>query len=188
MHELNLPKEFRLKQPGDPTLKQKVQPLSWDFSPDQLQNYETRLVEFSHKVGAAGMAAPQLVDVPGDMFVITIPNGDGTNYDKAYFGPKILESSENSLFIEGCFSCPQIYLNLKRPATIQVSYLDSDQQFQQEMLSGLLARVFQHEYDHLQGLLITGRASKLKLDLAKSKRKKLQRKHFQELIANSVKQ
>jgi len=153
------------------------------YSPDDLEALGKKLIDFSHKVGAAGMAARQLVDFPERAFAITIKNEDGSSYDRAYFNPEIVSvSKDEGLFEEGCYSVPQIYLRLKRPTSITVSYIGVDKQSHVEDMGGLLARVFQHEFDHLNGRLIDSRASKLKLDMAKKKKKKIIRRHFQQIV------
>jgi len=77
---------------------------------------------------------------------------------------------------EGCLSHPDLYLSVKRPRGIIAKYLDINAKECTIELYDLDARCFLHEYDHLQGIEFTNRVSKLKLDMARKKRLKLQRK------------
>lgn len=90
-----------------------------------------------------------------------------------FFNPKIIEESkENVLMHEGCLSYPGIELVVKRPESIIVSYQNSKGDFIQEKFSGLTARVFLHEYDHMEGITFKSRVSKMKWNLANKKRNK----------------
>lgn len=77
---------------------------------------------------------------------------------------------------EGCLSHPDLYLPVKRPRGIIANYLDINAKECTIELYDIDARCFLHEYDHLQGIEFTDRVSSLKLDRAKKKRQKLQRK------------
>jgi len=97
-----------------------------------------------------------------------------TDLDKGniemYINPKIIwESEETEYFIEGCLTYPHLFLNLKRPKMIEFEYTDMEGNPQKGKFSGLTARVFQHEYDHMEGKNFTMYASKLKLEMAKKK-------------------
>ena len=97
-----------------------------------------------------------------------------TNIDKKevtlYLNPKITwESEETSMFSEGCLTYPFLFLNITRPKSIKFTYTDKDGNTQEGAFTGLTARIFQHEYDHMEGKNFTMYASKLKLDMAKKK-------------------
>ena len=74
---------------------------------------------------------------------------------------------------EGCLSFPGLYFKVKRPSVVSVQYLDIEQKECIIKLEGLHARVFLHEYDHLQGITFDQRISKLRLEMAKKKQEKL---------------
>ena len=100
-----------------------------------------------------------------------------TNLEKKditlFLNPKIIwESDDSMMFSEGCLSYPFLFLNLKRPKSIKFTYTDIDGNTQEGAYTGLTARVFQHEYDHMQGQNFTQLASKLKLEMAWKKAKK----------------
>ncbi len=93
------------------------------------------------------------------------------------FNPKIVnQSAEEILMDEGCLSYPGLWLKVRRPEGIEVTYEDVGGELQEKAMFGLEARIFQHEYDHMEGTDFTKRVSKLKLDRAKKRLKKVQKK------------
>ena len=92
------------------------------------------------------------------------------SFKGAFINPVIEEETGNEwAFTEGCLSIPDIREDVYRKETIQVSYLDQDFKPHKKTLSGLAARVFQHEYDHIEGILFTDKLSSLKKRLLKKK-------------------
>ena len=74
------------------------------------------------------------------------------------FNPRIIKSySEEVEMEEGCLSYPELFLNVKRPDKIVVKYEDEDKKIHKLKLQGLASRVFQHEYDHMEGIDFTQR-------------------------------
>jgi peptide deformylase len=128
-----------------------------------------------------GLSANQ-VGVDYRMFVVRIEhNGESfdksVNFKQAYFNPSILASGEEMDEIEeGCLSRPGLWLKVKRPKVIRVRYWNQEGEQKDEMLDGILARAFQHEYDHMEGLDFTDRISPLKLQMAKKKKEKAKKK------------
>ena len=99
------------------------------------------------------------------------------NNIEIYFNPKIIwQSDDTEFFVEGCLTYPHLYLNLKRPKTIEFEYMDINGEQQKGKFTGLTARIFQHEYDHMEGKNFTMYASKLKMDMAKKKQQKILKK------------
>jgi peptide deformylase len=91
----------------------------------------------------------------------------------ALFNPCILEvSKEMSTFKEGCLSYPGLYLNIKRPSKIVAEYQDSDANIHTVEMDGYVARCFQHELDHLNGICFVDIVSPLKLQLGMKKLRK----------------
>ena len=87
--------------------------------------------------------------------------------------PSVLEWSEDTAVDdEGCLSFPGIYLPIRRSASVKVAYYDLSGRLTETNLNGIMARCFQHELDHLNGILFTTHVSKLKLNIARSKAKK----------------
>lgn len=95
-----------------------------------------------------GLAAPQ-VGINEQIFVVD------TGKDVfAAINPKIIRTAGNEVMEEGCLSIPRVLVDVKRAKTIWVEFTDGENHLVRAQLSGLLAKVFQHEYDHLHGKLI----------------------------------
>ena len=74
------------------------------------------------------------------------------------FNPKIIKESKNKVVMEeGCLSYPELFLDIPRPSTIVVKYEDEGKEMQKRQLTGYYARIFQHEYDHMEGIDFTER-------------------------------
>jgi len=118
------------------------------------------MVETMHEHQGIGLAAPQ-VGIEKRLFVVDI--GDGPF---AVINPKVLKKNGSGYLEEGCLSLPGISVNVKRPNKIAVQYTDENNQTVKKELSQLMARVFLHELDHLDGKMIidyAGLREKLKL-------------------------
>ena len=124
-----------------------------DFtSPFRNTRLVTRMLKFMRRNQGIGLAAPQ-VGMPLRMFVMEI---GGEN--RACWNPRIVSSSqESSQYTEGCLSFPGEYCNITRPAEIEVEYQNCRGDMRRETLTGLWARCFQHELDHLDGITMKQR-------------------------------
>ena len=113
------------------------------------------------EMGGAALSAPQ-VGLDMSMFVM------GINQAKIeVFNPKIISySKEEILMNEGSLSFPGILVIIKRPVAITVEYYNKNGELQHSEFQGLTARIFQHAFDHLQGITMKDRVSKLKWDMA----------------------
>ena len=85
------------------------------------------------------------------------------------FNPEIISGTGIDNFEEGCLSFPGLFLPITRPASIKVRYQMMDGKFIEETFTGLTARTYQHELDHLNGIVFTSKVSPIKLDKAKRK-------------------
>jgi len=117
-----------------------------------------------------GLAAPQ-IGILKKMFVIAVPlnddKGDKVLYlRRAFINPVVINKSDVKVYYnEGCLSIPGIYEDVLRSESINVRYFDKDFNLVEEQLDGIVARVFQHEYDHLEGVLFIDRLNPLKRKL-----------------------
>lgn len=131
---------------GDPCLQVKSKPVK------EVGPVERMLIAAMYETMSAckgvGLAAPQ-VGINEQIFVV-----DTGKESFAAINPKILKSEGRDIMEEGCLSVPQILVEIKRPKIIWVEFTDEENRFVRAKLSGLPAKVFQHEYDHLQGKLI----------------------------------
>ena len=144
----------------------------WDF---RLDGDPSELIKEMAKVmftqGGIGLAAPQC-GVKKRIFIMGNPEEL-----IACINPKIIALSEERITSqEGCLSFPNLWINVKRPSTIKVSYQNVLGEETEAELDGLHARVFLHEFDHLMGITFDQRASILGLAMAKDRRKKKQKK------------
>ena len=140
---------------GDKILRKKV---------DRVEDIDFKTIELIKNMfdtmrnsNGIGLAANQ-VGVNHAIFVIDVSIVEGyENYKPmTVINPEITFRSEEKVFIEeGCLSVPNVRNEIERPSTIIIKYLDSDMKEQSIEADGLLARVLQHEYDHLLGILFT---------------------------------
>ena len=136
------------------------------------------MFETMRNANGIGLAANQ-VGADKSIFIIDISVIEGHEEIKpiVFINPKITYRSENKVFIEeGCLSIPDIHAEVERSDAIKIDFLDTDLKSQTLEAKELLARVIQHEYDHLQGVLFTDLISdemkkKLKRDLTKIKKR-----------------
>ena len=128
-----------------------------------------------------GLAANQ-VGSDKSIFVVDVSIVEGNEEIKpmVLINPDIKFYSEDKVFIEeGCLSIPEVRADVERPRSIKITYLDSDLQKHTVEADGILARVMQHEYDHLQGILFTDRIDdeikkELKKELNKIRKREIE--------------
>ena len=95
----------------------------------------------------------------------------------ACFNPKIVSESDEEVFMdEGCLTFPGLWLKVKRPDGIEVTYEDENGEKQERAMFGLECRIFQHEHDHMEGINFTKKVSKLRLDMARKRQLKQAKK------------
>ncbi|WP_297799270.1 peptide deformylase [uncultured Brevundimonas sp.] len=145
------------------------------------------MLETMYDAPGIGLAAPQIgvLDrvVVMDLGDGIVPEGlEGEEAEKAarnprYFvNPEVLWASEETQpYEEGCLSVPSYYDEVQRPARVRVSYLNYQGEKIEEEIDGLYAVCFQHELDHLNGVLFIDHLSRLRRDRAVTKVKKHQR-------------
>ena len=145
----------------------------WDFKTDgDAEALEKAMCDFMIANHGIGLAANQ-IGIAKRVFVIGSNNINGFPSPFALFNPEILRvSEEQELMKEGCLSYPDLWLSIKRPAVIEVQYQDSKGNTHEVAMSGLIARCFQHELDHLNGVCFVDIVSPMKLQLALNKLRK----------------
>lgn len=147
---------------------------NWDFAVDgDAEQLENEMIEFMLTNKGIGLAANQ-IGLPKRVFVMGSNNIDGFPAPFAVFNPVIIEASpELVLDDEGCLSYPGLFLKVKRPSWIVAQYQDSQGNVKEIRADGYLAKCFQHEYDHLNGVCFVDRVSQMKLNLAMKKIRKM---------------
>ncbi|MFD2786113.1 peptide deformylase [Hymenobacter rubripertinctus] len=168
---------------GDPVLKTLAKPLSANYSASELELIIANMFETMYHAHGVGLAAPQIgksirlfvidsapmldEDEDGNP-ILEVPTDAPVK--RAFINPQMVsETGEEWAFEEGCLSIPGIREKVTRHATIVLRYEDEQRQTHEETFTGLTARVIQHEYDHLEGVLFTDYASGLKKQLLKGK-------------------
>lgn len=159
---------------GSPVLRKKAPPITADYP--NLKKFVADMFETMEKSDGIGLAAPQ-VGKSVRLFVIDAsalsdehPELEG--FRKAFINPQIIESSEEiSNYNEGCLSLPTIREDLQRPSSIKISYVDEDFNAFEETYEGIVARIIQHEYDHLDGILLIDHLNPLKRKMLEGKLK-----------------
>ncbi len=164
---------------GDPVLKKRAEDIVADYP--GLQDTIKNMWQTMYGASGVGLAAPQ-VGLPIRLFVVdTIQlaeKGRKTDGDikKVFINPVILsEEGEEWKYEEGCLSIPGIREDVYRQQKIKVRYLDEDFTEHTEEFQGINARVIQHEYDHIEGILFTDKLKPLKKKLLLPKLNKIMR-------------
>lgn len=167
---------------GQSVLRKEAEDITPDY-PNLPTLLEDMFETMYHSEGV-GLAAPQIgrnirvVVITLDPLKEDYPEYEGFN--KAYINPHILEydQSETASMEEGCLSIPGIHEPVRRPTRIKVKWQDPDFTTHEEWVTGYLARVMQHEFDHLDGKLFTDRISPLRKQMIRSKLSALMKGKF----------
>lgn len=161
---------FSLVSENDPILREPIPEFDFNNVPVNPIKFASSLTETCKKYQGYGLSANQC----GFKYRVFVM-GSNDEY-VAFFNPKILEySEEESMMVEGCLSFPMLALNIKRPSRITVEYQDYIGEIKTQTFSGLTARCFLHELDHLNGIVYTDVAKSLALKQGLKKRDKLKR-------------
>ncbi len=164
---------------GDPVLKKKAKEIDKDYP--KLDELIENMWDTMYNAYGVGLAAPQ-IGLPIRLFLIDpAPFAEDEELDEAereqlkdmrkvFINPQIIEETgEEWAFSEGCLSIPDIREDVFRQPDITIEYYDENFEKHTDTYSGLVARVIQHEYDHIEGILFTDKLSSLKKRLIKSK-------------------
>ena len=169
---------------GDPLLKKESDEITADYP--SLDLLIDNMFETMYQAKGVGLAAPQ-VGLNIRLFVVDgapfadeegeepDPRAVGMeSFKKVFMNPVIEEESgEVWAFQEGCLSIPKLRENVLRKSDILLSYYDEHWVFHEERFSGYAARIIQHEYDHIEGILFTDRLNPLKKKLVQKKLKQI---------------
>ncbi len=131
---------------GDSCLRKRSTPVGTVGPGERL--FISSMIETMHQSKGIGLAAPQ---VGLNHQIIVVDVGDGP---LVLVNPKILKKRGSAMLEEGCLSIPGVVVDVRRPADIEVEYRDEHNRTVRKFCSELLARVIQHEIDHLHGKLI----------------------------------
>lgn len=157
---------------GQPVLRQVAAEIGPDYP--NLQQLIADMFETMKVSDGIGLAAPQ-IGLSIRLFVVDTTSASDDDpqlkdFRKAFINAKILERwGEKEVYNEGCLSIPGIREDVVRESTIRIQYYDENFQLHEEVYDGFRARVIQHEYDHIEGILFIDRISPLRRKLLKSK-------------------
>lgn len=164
---------------GDPVLRKKAEHITKEYS--NLKTLIENMKETMHAAYGVGLAAPQ-IGLPIRIFLVdTEPFAEDDiyteeeqeqlkNFKRTFINAEILEEEGDEwAFNEGCLSIPDVREDVFRQPKVTITYQDENFDPHTEVFDGLIARVVQHEYDHIEGILFTDKLSSLKKRLIKSK-------------------
>ena len=155
---------------GDPVLRKIGAEVEKDYP--LLKQLIENMFETMYESHGVGLAAPQIGKAI-NLFIIDSSRFEDEKYPnvkKVFINAEILdESGEKWDFEEGCLSIPHIRENVKRHDTLLIRYQDENFETHEETYDGIVARVIQHEYDHVKGVMFVDRLSELKKRLLKNK-------------------
>ncbi len=157
---------------GQPVLREETKTITADYP--ELKKLLDDMFETMLRADGVGLAAPQ-IGLPIRLFVIDldcmsdeIP--EYKDFRRVYINPEILELSDDEVTMEeGCLSLPGIHEAVKRPGKVHIKYQDENFQEHDEWVEGYHARVVQHEYDHLDGIVFVDHISALRRQLIRGK-------------------
>jgi len=164
---------------GSPVLRKMGKTINKDYP--HLEELISNMRETMKNARGVGLAAPQIGKAIRLFIVDTSPFSEDDelddeerdilkNFNKIFINPKILsEEGDDWAFNEGCLSIPNINEDVFRKETLTIEYFDENFKQHVETINGLVARVVQHEYDHIEGILFTDKLSSLKKRLLKKK-------------------
>ncbi|MEZ5013197.1 MAG: peptide deformylase [Chitinophagales bacterium] len=167
---------------GNPVLRKMAEPISADYP--GLQELIANMWETMYNGRGVGLAAPQ-IGLSIRLFVVDSEQllhdkeedddeEDGLRLTKGikkvFINPQILdESGEPWVYEEGCLSIPDVRVKISRKEIVRIKYMDSDFVEHTESYDEMNARIIQHEYDHVEGILLTDHMTPLKRSLLRAK-------------------
>lgn len=164
---------------GEPILRELTKEINRSF-PD-LESFIKDMWETMYHTNGVGLAAPQ-VGVAARVFLVdSTPmyeedGSEGTGYKGVFINPEIIsETGAPWHYEEGCLSIPGIREQVQRKPELRISWFDDNFEKHTETFDGYTARVIQHEFDHLKGVLFIDKISPLKKQLIKGKLGDIQR-------------
>lgn len=158
---------FDLVPENDPILREVMPEFDFQNSGVDANAFASTMVETCKKHNGFGLSANQC-GYRYRMFVM----GAGDNF-VAHFNPKLIKTYDETHMVEGCLSFPMLALRITRPAAVDVEYQDFNGEKRTAHYSGISARCFLHELDHMNGIVYTSRAKPMALQQGLKKRGKI---------------
>lgn len=157
---------------GSPVLRKVANEINKDF--DNLPALIDDMFETMYVTDGVGLAAPQIGKSLRIFVIDASPYEEDDpalkDFKKVFINPVIIERNGNPwVFNEGCLSLPEIREDVERPDIVKIKYLDENFIQHEDTYDGIRARIIQHEYDHLDGILFVDRLSPIRKKLLKGK-------------------
>ena len=168
---------------GDPVLRKVAEEIDADYP--NLTELIENMKQTMYNASGVGIAAPQIGKSIRLFIIDATPFAEDEElsdedrkqlkvFNKVFINPKIIEENGDEwAFNEGCLSIPDIREDVFRQESVTFEYEDENFEKHSETLTGIAARVFQHEYDHIEGILFTDKLSSLKKRIIKKKLEKI---------------
>jgi len=144
---------------GDPVLRRETEPVT--VFDDSLCQFVENMIETMHHKDGVGLAAPQ-IGHSKKILVVDISPFEEDEEPHAFINPKIIDTWGESVVEEGCLSIPDVREEVVRPEGIELEYQTADGKKHINKFDGWMARVLQHEIDHLNGVLFVDLISPIK--------------------------
>jgi len=168
----------------DPRLKRRSEPVG--EITDAIRTLAADMIEVMYDEPGIGLAAPQVGEA---IRLVVMDTGwseeDGEKDPRVMVNPEIVEREGSVTWTEGCLSVPDYQAEVERSARVVVRYTDLEGELHEEDVTELRAVCFQHEIDHLDGILFIDRISRLKRSLYVQKRKKALAQEREETTATA---
>lgn len=163
---------FSLVPENHPILSEVMPEFDFANPPVNPNTFASSLVETCRLQKGLGLSANQC----GFRYRVFVMGAED-NY-VAFFNPKLVNASKDVVHMsEGCLSFPQLFLNITRPSSIEVEYQDYNGENKKAIFTGMSARCFLHELDHMNGIVYTKKTKPLALQMAMKKRNKLMERY-----------
>jgi peptide deformylase len=164
---------YKIVKYGDPVLERKAEPVT-DFNSPELQELLANMWETMYAAKGVGLAAPQ-IGISKRISVIDVSAGEDESKKLVIINPEIISREGSQTGEEGCLSIPGFREPVTRSKTVAVRAQNEQGETVELHGDELLARAFEHEIDHLNGILFLHHLSTLKRDLIRRKIKKMQK-------------
>ena len=161
---------YSLRYFGDPVLRKKAVPVK-EITPE-IRDLAEGMFEVMYTARGIGLAAPQ-VGASQRVFIVDVEPEEGARVKRVFVNPVLVAKEGSMIGEEGCLSIPGLYADVKRAARVVFEALDETGAPFRIEAEGLLARVLQHELDHLDGVLFIDRLSIIRRKLLEPKLEKI---------------
>ena len=158
----------------DPVLRQKAKPV--EEINDEVVERVGEMLEIMHGRRGVGLAAPQ-VSWSVQLCVINPPPHEDRSDERVCINPVLVDLSGEEVAEEGCLCLPDVHGNLSRATKLTCRYYDLEGERHEVVAEGMLARIFQHEFDHMHGRLIIDRMTPASRATVQGRLRELEREY-----------